>query len=57
MLPDFGRKIVQIIRNDRVLGRITSVDDLGKRTGHEPDEIEKAIEKIKKTPTDGGIPR
>lgn len=58
MLTDFERKLAQIIRNDQAMGRITDLDDLEQRTGHEPDEIETAITKLKTiSRLDGGLKR
>ncbi|WP_167815227.1 hypothetical protein [Sporolactobacillus shoreae] len=56
MLSDFERKIAQIMRNDRSMGRVTQIADLEQRTGHDPEEIEKAIDKVKRTQrAEGGL--
>lgn len=56
MLTDFERKIAQIMKNDRAMGRVTLIDDLEQRTGHDPEAIEKAVEKVKQTPrAEGGL--
>ncbi|GGL62941.1 hypothetical protein [Sporolactobacillus putidus] len=56
MLTDFERKIAQIMRNDLAMRRMTLVNDLEQRTGHDAKEIEQAIEKVKHTSkTDGGL--
>lgn len=47
MLTDFERKLQKIILNDRITGRVSNLDDLGQRTGHEREEIEQTIEKLK----------
>lgn len=58
MLSDFERKLAQIIRNDQAMGRLTNIDDLEQRTGHEPGEIEAAITKLKTiSRSDGGLKR
>lgn len=56
MLSDFERKLKQIILNDRLMQRITALDDLEQRTGHSKEEIEKAIDKLKHlSKTEGGL--
>lgn len=56
MLTDFERKLAQIIRNDRVLGRLTNIDDLRQRTGHSTTEIEAVIDKLREMPkNEGGL--
>ncbi|MFX3616437.1 MAG: hypothetical protein ACE3JK_02810 [Sporolactobacillus sp.] len=56
MLSDFERKIAQIMKNDMLSGRVTLVSDLEQRTGHDPEEIEKTIEKLKHTrKSEGGL--
>lgn len=56
MLTDFERKLAQIIRNDRILGRLTNIDDLMQRTGHTAEEIEAVIDKLKNMPeSQGGL--
>lgn len=56
MLNDFERKLKQIIINDRITRRVTTLDDLEQRTGHERAEIEQTIEKLKHLPKhEGGI--
>jgi hypothetical protein len=56
MLTDFERKLAQIIRNDRVLGRLTNIDDLRQRTGHSAAEIETVINKLREMPeSEGGL--
>lgn len=54
MLTDFERKLAQIIRNDRILGRLTNIDDLMQRTGHPAEEIEAVIDKLKSMPENQG---
>lgn len=51
MLSDFERKVKQIILNDRITGRVTSISDLEQRTGHERQEIKETIAKLKSIPT------
>lgn len=56
MLTDFERKLRQILLNDHQMGRISSLDDLEQRTGHERQEIEQTIEKLKKLRmSEGGL--
>jgi hypothetical protein len=47
MLSDFERKLRQIIINNQVTGRVTSLDDLEQRTQHDKHEIELTIKKLK----------
>ncbi|WP_018962412.1 hypothetical protein [Sporolactobacillus vineae] len=54
MLTDFERKLAQIIRNDRILGRLTNIDDLMQRTGHPAAEIETVIDRLKELPANEG---
>ncbi|MFT9116541.1 MAG: hypothetical protein ABF497_05375 [Sporolactobacillus sp.] len=56
MLNDFERKLKQIIINDRTTRRVTTLDDLEQRTGHDREEIEQTIEKLKKLrKSEGGL--
>lgn len=56
MLTDFERKLRQILVNDRITGRVSNLDDLEQRTGHERAEIEAAIDKLKKLKkSEGGL--
>lgn len=58
MLSDFERKLRQIIINNQVTGRVTSLDDLEQRTRHDKQEIEETIEKLKNIPkSQGGLAR
>lgn len=54
MLTDFERKLRQIIINDQTTGRVTNLDDLEQRTGHDKQEIEETIEKLKQLPKHKG---
>lgn len=45
-----------VLINDYQMGRISSLDDLEQRTGHERQEIEQTIEKLKKLrKSEGGL--
>lgn len=45
-----------VLINDYQMGRISSLDDLEQRTGHERQEIEHTIEKLKKLrKSEGGL--
>lgn len=56
MLTDFERKLRQILLNDHQMGRLSSLNDLEQRTGHERQEIEDTIEKLKKLrKAEGGL--
>jgi hypothetical protein len=56
MLSDFERKLRQIILNDQNFGRAINLDDLEQRTGHEQEEIEQTIKKLKQVPIrEGGL--
>ncbi|MCO7125232.1 hypothetical protein NIE88_05520 [Sporolactobacillus shoreicorticis] len=56
MLSDFERKLRRIILNDQNFGRTINLNDLEQRTGHDRQEIEQIIKKLKQVPTrEGGL--
>lgn len=54
MLSGFERKVRQIIQNDRITRRVTSLADLSQRTGHDTEEIREVVEKLKQMPQHKG---
>ncbi|MFT8709749.1 MAG: hypothetical protein ABF820_09995 [Sporolactobacillus sp.] len=53
---DFERKLRQILHNDHQMGKVSSLDDLEQRTGHNKEEIEATIDKLKKLrKSEGGL--